>query len=78
LLQKWFELLVTVLGAPLWERLARRFELWRIASHRESRLGDGTTAVVASNHVLKFHENDQRPALAQAFRQALQILLSEA
>lgn len=51
------------------EALARRFELALIRRHRDSRLDDGTRAVVVTNEVLKFHESDRRVELAAAFRQ---------
>lgn len=60
---------VQFLGGSWGEVLARRFELALIRRHRNSRLGDGTRAVVVTNEVLKFHESDHRVELAAAFRE---------
>lgn len=53
------------------ESLARVLQLNRIRRNRHTRLGDGTTAVVATNGVLKFHESDRRQQLAAEFRARL-------
>ncbi|MDP3985929.1 MAG: hypothetical protein U1C53_01010 [Candidatus Veblenbacteria bacterium] len=50
------------------EAVARWGQVRRIKKHSASRLGDGTTAVVVTDSVLKFHETDQRPVLAGRFR----------
>ena len=74
LVQRWLEVLGNTAGSGVLERLARTLELKRIHGHQGSRLGDGTTAVVVSTEVLKFHENDKRPQLAEAWRRALSVL----
>ncbi len=60
------------------EYLARWFELKLIKSHPKSRLGDGSSAVVVNDSVLKFHENDQRPFLAIHWREHSRQILNRA
>ncbi|OHA55713.1 MAG: hypothetical protein A2388_02795 [Candidatus Veblenbacteria bacterium RIFOXYB1_FULL_43_13] len=56
---------------------ARRLQLFLISRHKDSRLGDGSSAVVVSNNILKFHESDQRPQLAKNFRERQQQILAK-
>lgn len=59
------------------EYLACRWQLSLIKKHKNSRLNDGTSAVVVTNSVLKFHESDQRPYLAARFRARQQEILAK-
>lgn len=56
------------------EPVARRLQLRRIRRNTHTRLGDGTTAVVVADGVLKFHESDRRQELAREFRHRLAAL----
>lgn len=62
-------------GAIL-EAWARHGQLYLIRRHTNSRLGDGSTAVVVNESVLKFHESDRRPQLAAAWRQRIERVLT--
>ncbi|MBI5733892.1 MAG: hypothetical protein HY973_03030 [Candidatus Kerfeldbacteria bacterium] len=53
------------------ERVLEKFQMYLISRHQDSRLGDGSTAVLASRQILKFHESDVRQELAQRFRESL-------
>ena len=77
-INSWFKkfmekLLVGWFGDTL-ESAAKKLQHYLIHRHHHSRLGDGTTAVVVSDSVLKFHESDQRPELASAWRAKLHNL----
>ncbi|MBI4426194.1 MAG: hypothetical protein HY567_01330 [Candidatus Kerfeldbacteria bacterium] len=63
-------LLSTPLGA-LTEWLAKRLQLLVMSGKQESRRSAGTTEVVVTDEVLKFHERDRRAAYRQAFYQRL-------
>lgn len=65
------EVILDVLVGWWAEPLARALQLRHMKRRRGSRLGDGTTAVVVSDGVLKFHESDRRLELAAAYRQRL-------
>jgi len=67
------KLLAGRLGQLL-EGAAKQLQLHLIHKHTNSRLGDGTPAVVVSDQVLKFHESDRRPELALAWRTKLKNL----
>ncbi len=57
------------------ERVLEKFQMHLIRRHRSSRLGDGSTAVLASRQILKFHESDVRQELAVKFRRRLALVL---
>ena len=59
------------------EYWARQFQLYLIKRHRDSRLGDGSTAVVVNDSMLKFHESDQRPQLAASWRARQRQILAD-
>lgn len=58
------------------ESILEKFQMYLIKRHQNSRLGDGTTAVLASRQILKFHEKDVRPELAIKFRQRLAEIMA--
>lgn len=63
----WSERLLGGRFGDMLEYVSRGFQLFLIRRHKNSRLNDGTSAVVVSNSVLKFHESDRRPQLAEIF-----------
>ncbi|MFZ5391488.1 MAG: hypothetical protein ACOZAJ_04425, partial [Patescibacteria group bacterium] len=59
-----------------WFKRIQIFYMDKLGRGRFSRRGDGSTAVVVSDVVLKFHESDSRLYLSKLFRQRLAELLS--
>ncbi|MFA4818723.1 MAG: hypothetical protein WC621_02690 [Patescibacteria group bacterium] len=57
------------------EKIFKRLQMSLIKSHKNSRFGDGSKAVLASDYILKFHETDTRPDLAARFRERLATIL---
>lgn len=49
------------------EYILKKFQLIKIHSHKKTRLGDGTKAVLVNDQIMKFHESDARPQLAEKF-----------
>lgn len=58
------------------EEIFKWFQIVKIKSHKKTRLGDGTKAVLVSDKILKFHESDARPILAEKMRQRLESVIS--
>jgi len=71
--QLWESLFTGVLGDWLeyFFKTVQVFYMAKFGRGRFSRRGDGSSAVVVNDQVLKFHESDARPNLAKAFRQRL-------
>ncbi len=73
----WLERLLGGVVGNMLEYVTRRLQIFLIHRHKKSRLNDGTSAVVVSDSVLKFHESDQRPQLAHNFRSKQAIILAK-
>lgn len=73
----WLEKILAGSIGNMLEYWARRLQLYLINSHKDSRLGDGTSAVVVTDSILKFHESDQRLQLTKDFRIKQQQILAK-
>lgn len=71
----WLEGLLGGFVGNMLEYGARRLQLFLIRRHKNSRLNDGSSAVVVTDSVLKFHESDQRPQLAEKFQAKQTVIL---